>query len=95
LTNPEGLAEILNLIRRNNRHITVQKISSILKGNLSPENIQKGLYRYKSWGLLSHWNEKEIQEATGMLTRGNYIKITYNKKLCINVKKRVALQDIM
>lgn len=92
---PEGLAEILDLIRRNNRHITAQKISSILKGNLSPENIQKGLYRYKSWGLLSHWDEKEIQEAIGMLTRGNYIKITYNKKLCINVKKRVEFQDIM
>ena len=30
-----------------------------------------------------------------MLTRGNYIKITYNKKLCINVKKRVEFQDIM
>ena len=92
---PEGLIEILDLVRRNSRHITARKISSILKGNLSPENIQKGLYRSKSWGLLSCWDEKEIQEAIGMLTRGNNIKITYNKKLCINVKKRVALQDIM
>ncbi len=92
---PEGLFEILDLVRRNNRHITVQKVSYILKGNLSPENIQKGLYRSKSWGLLSYWDEKEIQEALHMLTQGNYIKITYNKKLCINVEKRVALQDIM
>ncbi len=92
---PEGLFEILDLVRRNNRHITAQKVSYILKGNLSPENIQKGLYRSKSWGLLSHWDEKEIQEALHMLTQGNYIKITYNKKLCINVEKRVALQDIM
>ena len=95
LTKPEGLAGILDLIRRNNRHITVQKISSILKGNLSPENIQKGLYWSKSWGMLSYWDEKDIREAIGMLTRGNYIKILHNKKLCINVKKRVALQDIM
>ena len=92
---PEGLFEILDLVRRNNRHITAQKVSYILKGNLSPENIQKGLYRSKSWALLSHWDEKEIQEALHMLTQGNYIKITYNKKLCINVEKRVALQDIM
>ncbi len=92
---PEGFDEILNLVKRNNRHITAQKISSILKGNLSPENIKKGLYWSKSWALLSRWDEKEIREAIGMLTRGNYIKITYNKKLCINVKKRVEFQDIM
>lgn len=95
VTTPEGLIEILDLVRRNSRCITARKISSILKGNLSPENIQKGLYRSKSWGLLSGWDEKEIREAIGILTRGNYIKITYNKKLCINVEKRVALQDIM
>ena len=93
--NPEGLTEILDLVRRNNRRLSPQKLSSILKGNLSPENIQKRLYRFKSWGLLSHWSEKEIQEAIGMLTQGNFIKITYNKKLCINIEKRVALQDIM
>ena len=92
---PEGLFEILELVCRNNRRITAQKVSSILKGNLSPENIQKRLYRSKSWALLSHWDEKEIQEAIRMLTQGNYIKITYNKKLCINVEKWVALQDIM
>ena len=93
--NPDGLTEILDLVRRNNRRLSPQKLSSILKGNLSPENIQKRLYRFKSWGLLSHWSEKEIQEAIGMLTQGNFIKITYNKKLCINIEKRVALQDIM
>ncbi|MBO7429838.1 MAG: ATP-dependent DNA helicase RecQ [Spirochaetia bacterium] len=92
---PDGLAEILDLVRRNSRHITEQKVSSILKGNLSPDNIQKGLYRSKSWGLLSSWDEKEIKEAIGMLTRGNYIKIIHNKKLCIKVKKRVEFQDIM
>ena len=92
---PEGLKEILELVKRNNRHITAQKVSTILKGNLSPENIQKGLYRSRSWGLLADWDEKEIQEAIGMITRGNFIKVTYNKKLCINVEKWVALQDIM
>ena len=92
---PEGLKEILELVKRNNRHITAQKVATILKGNLSPENIQKGLYRSRSWGLLTGWEEKEIQEAIGMITRGNFIKVTYNKKLCINVEKWVALQDIM
>ena len=92
---PDGLREILELVRRNNRRITEQKLSSILKGNLSPPNIQKRLYRYKSWGLLACWDEKEIQEAIRMITRGNIIKITYDKKLCINREKRVALQDIM
>ena len=92
---PEGLREILELVRKNSRRITEQKLSSILKGNLSPENIQKRLYRFKSWGLLSHWDEKEIQEAIRMITRGNIIKITYDKKLCINKEKWVALQDIM
>ena len=92
---PDGLKEILELVRRNNRRITEQKLSSILKGNLSPPNIQKRLYRYKSWGLLASWDEKEIQEAIRMITRGNIIKITYDKKLCINREKWVALQDIM
>ena len=92
---PDGLREILELVRRNNRRITEQKLSSILKGNLSPPNIQKRLYRYKSWALLASWDEKEIQEAIRMITRGNIIKITYDKKLCINRKKWVALQDIM
>ncbi|MBR4159725.1 MAG: RecQ family ATP-dependent DNA helicase [Spirochaetia bacterium] len=92
---PEGLREILELVHRNNRRMTEQKVSSILKGNLSPDNIQKRLYRFKSWGLLSHWSEKEIQEAIRMITRGNIIKITYDKKLCINKEKWVALQDIM
>ncbi len=92
---PEGLMEILDLVKRNSRHITSQKVSTILKGNLSPENIQKGFYRSKSWGLLSHWEEKEIQEAIGLITRGNFTKITYNKKLCINREKWVELQDIM
>lgn len=92
---PEGLAEILDLVRRNNRRLSPQKLSSILKGNLSPENIQKRLYRFKSWGLLASWDEKEIQAAVAMITRGNFAKLTYNKKLCINNEKWVALQDIM
>ena len=95
LRKPEGLAEILDLVRRNNRRLSPQKLSSILKGNLSPENIQKRLYRFKSWGLLSSWDEKEIQAAVAMITRGNFAKLTYNKKLCINNEKWVALQDIM
>jgi hypothetical protein len=82
-------------VRRNNRRLSPQKLSSILKGNLSPENIQKRLYRFKSWGLLSSWDEKEIQAAVAMITRGNFAKLTYNKKLCINNEKWVALQDIM
>ena len=92
---PEGLKEILELVHRDSRHITAQKAVLILKGNLSPENIQKRLYRSKSWGLLSEWSEKEIESAIGMITRGNFAKLTYNKKLCINNEKWVALRDIM
>ena len=92
---PEGLKEILELVKRNSRHITAQKVSTILKGNLSPENIQKRVYRSKSWGKLQGWEEKEIAEAILMITQGNFMKNTYNKKLCINREKWVELQDIM
>ncbi|MBQ3319442.1 MAG: hypothetical protein IJG75_02900, partial [Spirochaetia bacterium] len=63
--------------------------------NLSPDTIQKRLYLSKSWGLLSGWEEKEIGQAIEMITRGNFIKITYDKKLCINREKWVELRDIM
>lgn len=95
LKTPEGLKEILDLVRRNNRLLSAKKAVSILKGNLSPDNIQKRLYRYKSWGLLASWDEKEIKEALRMITQGNFIKLTYDKKLCINREKWVALRDIM
>ena len=71
---PDGLDAILELVRKS-RLITEHKVISILKGDFSPENIQKGLYRSKSWALLSHWDEKEIKEAINMLARGNVIKI--------------------
>ena len=92
---PAGLSAILNLVHSRNRCLTVQKAVSILKGNLSPDTIQKRLYLSKSWGLLSGWEEKEIGQAIEMITRGNFIKITYDKKLCINREKWVELRDIM
>ncbi len=92
---PEGLEQILSLVQKYNRRLSMQKAVSILKGKLSPDAIASGLYRFQGWGKLSGWEEKEIEEALDMLTRGNYIKIVHNKKLCINREKWVAFRDIM
>ena len=92
---PEGMTEIIKLVQRNPGCLTSSKAAAILKGSLSPEAIGRCLFLYKGWGALSHWEEEEIKEAIQMLTQGNALKIIHNKRLCINRKNRLAIQDIM
>ncbi|MCL2793181.1 MAG: RecQ family ATP-dependent DNA helicase [Spirochaetaceae bacterium] len=76
---PEGIAEIISLIKNNNRKLKKREIVDILAGARDEHDNNIWYRMSKNFGVLSHWQRSYIEEAVdklateGKIKKGKYI----------------------
>jgi ATP-dependent DNA helicase RecQ len=71
----DGELQILDFVSRNRRRFTLRQAVHLLRGARSYEVVRSGLNSYPGFGLLSGWQEEEIEEALESLCRRGDIKV--------------------
>jgi ATP-dependent DNA helicase RecQ len=73
---PEGRQEILSFVGRHKRRFTAAQAAEVLKGSQSPRVVRGFLDRVHGFGLLSSWDEADIEEAIeAMVSSGDLKRI--------------------
>jgi ATP-dependent DNA helicase RecQ len=75
LSQAEGEAQIVELVSRNPRRFTLREAAQLLRGAKSYEVVHRGLASYYGFGVLTGWQEEEIEEALESLRRSGKIKV--------------------
>ena len=74
LQEPEGIAEIINLIKDNNRKLKKKEIVDILEGTKEEHDNSIWYTMSKNYGVLSNWQRSFIEEAVDKLVIEGRIK---------------------
>jgi len=87
-----GYQEIINLIKKYNRKLTIRETALILAGSRYSDVFEKKLFSLKGYGTLSEWTIDDIKDAIHQLETEGIIKIPsrglYRNRLYLNFKKK-------
>jgi ATP-dependent DNA helicase RecQ len=75
LERPEGEEQLLRVFNRHRRRFTVRQAVQLLRGARSYEVVRGSLTSYRDFGLLSAWQEEEIEEALETLRCRGAIRV--------------------
>ena len=73
-TTAAGEKEIITLVKNNNRMLTVKEASAVLKGSENCFRISDFIRQSKSYGVLSGWSSRSIEEGIQALIEEGKIK---------------------
>lgn len=86
-----GQNEILSLIKKYNRKLTIREAALTLKGSRYSDVFEKNLFKLNGYGVLSKWPTDDIKNAIRQIELEGIIKIPikgfYSNRLCL--KKRL------
>ena len=69
-----GQNEILSLIKRYNRRLTIREAALTLAGSRYTDVFEKKLFTLRGYGTLSEWSIDDIKDAIHQLVAENIIK---------------------
>jgi ATP-dependent DNA helicase RecQ len=72
---PEGAEKIVEVVSRHRRRFTVRQLVKLLLGTRSYTAVRQSLASYGDFGLLTGWEEEEIEEALESLRRIGAIRV--------------------
>ena len=86
-----GYKEIISLIKKYNRKLTIREIALILSGSRYSDVFEKRLYSLQGFGTLRKWTIEDIKDAVHQLETEGIVKIPsrgfYRNRLYLNLKK--------
>jgi ATP-dependent DNA helicase RecQ len=74
-TEPDGKKEIINLIRRSRRRLSVSDVAGILSGDAGHTARINGWYRHPKFGNLHDWSAGEVREAVENLYAEGAVRV--------------------
>ncbi len=74
-TNRIGQTEIINLIKKYNRKLTIRETALTLTGSRYSDVFEKKLFSLKGFGSLNNWTIDDIKAAVNQLEKEKIIKI--------------------
>jgi superfamily II DNA helicase RecQ len=72
---PEGQAEILAVIERHSRRLTLRELTLLLLGASRHETAARGLDRLAGFGILAGWEPEDVEAALEMLQRAGRFRL--------------------
>ncbi|MCK5201699.1 MAG: ATP-dependent DNA helicase RecQ, partial [Spirochaetales bacterium] len=86
-----GQNEILRLIKRYNRRLTIREAALTLAGSRYTDVFEKKLFILKGYESLSEWSIDDVKDAVNQLEAGGIIKIPkrglYRNRLCFKGRR--------